>query len=71
MAGDDPEAKAVAIGLPEQFGFDGVDAGTLAESWQFERAKPAYCVPLDRDGLLRTLAAAERGVDVGEGSWRG
>jgi predicted dinucleotide-binding enzyme len=70
VAGDHPEAKAVAVGLLDQFGFDGVDAGTLAESWRFERAKPAYCVPLDRDGLLRALAAAERDVEVAEGSWR-
>ncbi len=70
VAGDDPSAKAVAAGLLDQFGFDCVDAGPLAESWRFERAKPAYCVPLDRDGLVRALAAAERDVEVVEGSWR-
>ncbi|CAH2603293.1 NADP oxidoreductase [Rhodovastum atsumiense] len=70
IAGDDPAAKAVAAGLLEQFGFDVVDAGTLAESWRFERAKPAYCMPLDREALLGALAAAERDKGVPEGSWR-
>ncbi len=70
IAGDDHSAKATAAGLLDQFGFDCVDGGTLAESWRFERAKPAYCVPLDRDGLVRALAAAERDVEVSEGSWR-
>ncbi|GJD63174.1 NADPH-dependent F420 reductase [Methylobacterium frigidaeris] len=70
LAGDDPAAKAVAAELIDQFGFDPVDAGSLAESWRFERAKPAYCVPLDRDGLLRALAAAERDGEVAHGSWR-
>jgi predicted dinucleotide-binding enzyme len=70
IAGDDPSAKAVAASLLDQFGFSCVDAGTLAESWRFERAKPAYCVPLDRDGLIRALAMAERDVELPEGSWR-
>ncbi|TGE02569.1 NADPH-dependent F420 reductase [Methylobacterium nonmethylotrophicum] len=70
LAGDDAAAKAAAAELVDQFGFDPVDAGSLAESWRFERAKPAYCVPLDRDGLRRALAAAERDREVAPGSWR-
>lgn len=70
LAGDDSAAKAVAAELIDQFGFDPVDAGSLAESWRFERGKPAYCVPLDRDGLHRALAAAERDREVAPGSWR-
>ncbi|UHC15363.1 NAD(P)-binding domain-containing protein [Methylobacterium currus] len=70
LAGDDPAAKAVAAELIDQFGFDPVDAGGLAESWRFERGKPAYCVPLDRDGLHRALAAAVRDGEVAHGSWR-
>ncbi|TNC05706.1 NADP oxidoreductase [Methylobacterium terricola] len=70
LAGDDVPAKAVAAELIDQFGFDPVDAGSLAESWRFERAKPAYCVPLDRAGLLQALAAAERDGEVAHGSWR-
>jgi predicted dinucleotide-binding enzyme len=71
IAGDDPAAKAVAAQLLDQFGFDAVDAGPLSEGWRFERARPAYCVPLDREGLLRTLAATGRNSWVPEGSWRG
>jgi predicted dinucleotide-binding enzyme len=71
VAGDDPVAKAVAVQLLDQFGFDGVDAGPLSESWRFERARPAYCVPLERESLLQALAATERDSWVPEGSWRG
>lgn len=70
IAGEDAAAKRVAAGLLDQFGFDVVDAGSLAESWRFERAKPAYCIPLDSAGLRRALAAAERDVELPEGSWR-
>jgi predicted dinucleotide-binding enzyme len=70
IAADDAAAKAAAARLHEDFGFDWVDAGPLTESWRFERAKPAYCQKLDRDGLIAALAAAERVVELPEGSWR-
>ena len=70
IAGDDGAAKKVAIDLLHDFGFDAVDAGTLAEGWRFERAKPAYCIPLDAAALTRALAAAERNVELSHGSWR-
>ena len=70
IAGDDPGAKRIVAGLQEQFGFDVVDAGTLADSWRFERAKPAYCTPMNAADLRLALAAAERHVEVVEGSWR-
>lgn len=70
LAGDDTEAKGIVSALVDEFGFDPVDAGTLAESWRFERAMPAYCVPLDTGGLLNALASARRGVEVEHGSWR-
>ena len=70
IAGDDAGAKAKVAALVEQLGFDCLDAGPLAESWRFERAKPAYCTPLDRDGLVEALAAAKRDVDQPDGSWR-
>jgi hypothetical protein len=37
------------IKLLDEIGFDAVDAGSLDESWRFERAKPAYCIPLDKE----------------------
>lgn len=64
VAADDPAAKAQVIRLLDELGFDAVDAGGLDESWRFERAKPAYCVPLDQAGLTAALAAAERRVEV-------
>lgn len=70
VAGDDAEAKRVAMALMDELGFDPVDAGGLDESWRFERAMPAYCRELDAAGLRRALAAAERGVEGAHGSWR-
>jgi len=64
VAADDPAAKAQVIALLDEIGFDAVDAGGLDESWRFERAKPAYCIPLDKEGLKAALAAAERQVEV-------
>ncbi len=68
IAGDDAAAKAVVIALLDGLGYDSVDAGALAEGWRFERARPAYCVPLGRDTLKAALADADR--KVAEGSWR-
>lgn len=68
IAGDDAGAKQVAAGLLGRLGYDVVDAGPLFEGWRFERARPAYCVPLDTAGLKRALENA--GTTVPEGSWR-
>ncbi len=70
IAGDDAQAKQVVTGLLDQFGYDTVDAGPLAEGWRFQRAKPAYCIRLDIEGLKHALAAAQRDVEVPHGSWR-
>ena len=64
VAADDSAAKAQVIRLLDELGFDAVDAGGLDESWRFERAKPAYCVPLDQAGLKAALAAAQRAVEL-------
>lgn len=60
IAGDDAEGKTTAAGWLEAFGFDVVDVGPLAEGWRFERDRPAYCVPLDRTALEKTLASTTR-----------
>jgi predicted dinucleotide-binding enzyme len=70
IAGDDDAAKAIVAALQADFGYDTVDAGLLADSWRFERAKPAYCIPLSRDGLIFALAAAKRDEELPDGSWR-
>ncbi|BCH29786.1 hypothetical protein MesoLjLc_17160 [Mesorhizobium sp. L-8-10] len=70
IAGDDPDARAIVAALMDEFGFDPVDVGKLAESWRFERGKPGYCVPLDKAAMVEALAAAKRGEAVPTGSWR-
>lgn len=70
VAADDVSAKAQVIKWLDELGFDAVDAGNLDDSWRFERAKPAYCIPLDKAGLAQALAAAQREVELPHGSWR-
>ena len=70
LAGDDAQAKRLASELVDQFGYDPVDAGSLADSWRFERAMPAYCKRLNVQQLIAALDAAQRGVEVPHGSWR-
>jgi 8-hydroxy-5-deazaflavin:NADPH oxidoreductase len=40
VAGDDPAAKSVVLELANQLGFDGLDAGPLAESWRQQPGTP-------------------------------
>jgi predicted dinucleotide-binding enzyme len=68
IAGDDAQAKNAVSALLDDLGFDVVDAGPLREGLRFERARPAYCVPLDKAGLEAALANAEQ--MVADGSWR-
>jgi predicted dinucleotide-binding enzyme len=49
------------MALVDDTGFDGVDAGTLAESWRQQPGTPAYCRDLDADGLRAALAQADAG----------
>ena len=48
VSGDDVAAKARAIALADAIGFDGLDAGPLAQSWRQQPGMPVYCthVPL-------------------------
>ena len=45
--------------LIDQLGFDGIDAGTLADSWRQQPGAPAYCMDLDRVALSAALDKAE------------
>lgn len=69
IAGDDAQAKQDTATLLDRIGYDFVDAGSLADSWRFERAKPAYCLPLNRAELRAALAAAERDQELPHNSW--
>jgi len=57
IAGDDAAAKKVVADLLDQFGFDVVDAGPLAEGRRFQKDTPVYCVPMDSRKLQEALAA--------------
>jgi 8-hydroxy-5-deazaflavin:NADPH oxidoreductase len=58
VAGDDRRAKDVVIRLLDDIGFDGVDAGTLDESWRQQPGTPVYGTDFDADGVRKGLAQA-------------
>jgi predicted dinucleotide-binding enzyme len=60
VAGDDRRAKAVVIDLIDALGFDGIDSGSLDESWRQQPGTPVYCTDLDVDGVRRGLSQADR-----------
>jgi 8-hydroxy-5-deazaflavin:NADPH oxidoreductase len=60
VAGADRLAKAQVIKLLDAIGFDGLDAGTLQESWRQQPGTPAYCTDLDAAALPEALASADR-----------
>ena len=60
IAGDDEEAKATVASLIDEFGFDTVDAGPLAEGWRIQRDTPGYGPRRTAEELRRDLAAAKR-----------
>jgi predicted dinucleotide-binding enzyme len=60
VAGDDRRAKDVVIRLVEELGFDGMDAGSLDESWRQQPGTPVYCTDLDAEGVRRALGEAKK-----------
>ena len=59
MAGDDQRAKEIILRLVDELGFDGVDAGSLDESWRQQPGTPVYGADLDAEGVMRALGAAK------------
>lgn len=59
VAGDEPAAKQVVLRLLGELGFDGIDAGSLAESWRQQPGTPAYCIDLDRTALQTALSTPD------------
>ena len=55
--------KAVSR-LIDQFGFDTVDAGPLAEGWRIQRDMPGYGPRRSAEELRHDLAAAKRYADM-------
>ena len=60
VAGDDPEARAAVAALVDEFGFDALDIGELAEGWRVERGTPAYLTRFNREELAAKVREAER-----------
>jgi predicted dinucleotide-binding enzyme len=60
VAGDDDAAKAVVADLIDEFGFDVVDAGPLAEGWRIQRDTPGYVARFTAEELRGKLAEAKR-----------
>ena len=64
IAGDDAGAKATVTALLDEFGFDTVDAGPLAEGWRIQRDTPGYGPRRNATELRKDLAAAKRYRDM-------
>ncbi|KAD3515488.1 NADP oxidoreductase [Arthrobacter yangruifuii] len=64
IAGDDAAAKEQVASLINEFGFDVIDAGPLAEGWRWQRDTPAYVTALDAKGMEQALAEAVRYADM-------
>lgn len=60
VAGDDARAKKVVLKLIDELGFDGVDAGTLEESWRQQPGTPVYTRNFDAAGVQRALGEAKK-----------
>lgn len=60
VAGDDEQAKNIAMKLVSDTGFDAVDAGPLRESWRQQPGTPAYCTELNASDLKAALQAADK-----------
>ncbi|TWI45650.1 hypothetical protein IQ22_04601 [Pseudomonas duriflava] len=60
ISGDRSRDREVAIALVNDTGFDGFDAGPLADSWRQQPGSPVYCTNLALHEIAPALAAAER-----------
>jgi 8-hydroxy-5-deazaflavin:NADPH oxidoreductase len=60
ISGDDPKAKEIVAQLLDRFGFDFVDAGSIAESWRHQPGSPAYCTNPTKEELQKWLRNVDR-----------
>lgn len=64
IAGDDSEAKRTVTDMLDEFGFDTVDVGPLAEGWRFQRDTPSYVQQGDGDSMREALGQAKRYAEM-------
>lgn len=60
VAGDNERGKSLVLGLIDELGFDGVDAGGLDDSWRQQPGTPVYAADFDAEGVRRALANASK-----------
>jgi 8-hydroxy-5-deazaflavin:NADPH oxidoreductase len=60
IAGDDAAAKQLVAGLVDEFGFDVVDLGGLAESWRVDPGQKGFVTRQTADELRDNAASAHR-----------
>jgi 8-hydroxy-5-deazaflavin:NADPH oxidoreductase len=60
LAGDDPSAKRLVTKLYDEFGFDALDIGGLAESWRLDPGQPAFVARQNLAQLKANVARAKR-----------
>ncbi|ROS72234.1 hypothetical protein EDF24_3494 [Curtobacterium sp. PhB130] len=64
VAGDAADAKRTVADLLDEFGFDAVDIGPLAEGWRIQRDTPGYVKPYAALDLELAVADAKRYRDM-------
>ncbi|WP_320202032.1 NADPH-dependent F420 reductase (plasmid) [Agrobacterium sp. rho-13.3] len=62
VAGDDARQKAVVIDLVKEIGFQGVDAGSIDDSWHQQPGAPVYLTDYDANGVRAALARADKAL---------
>jgi len=60
VSGDNDKDKAELISLINQLGFDGVDGGTLGESWKQQPGSAIYCTDHNKRELIRLFKITEK-----------
>lgn len=60
VAGDRQADKDLVLGIIDQLGFDGADAGGLDDSWRQQPGTPVYVADLNARGVRRALSEASR-----------
>jgi predicted dinucleotide-binding enzyme len=60
ISGDNLKAKEIVAQLLDQFGFDSVDVGTIAESWRQQPGSPIYCINPTKEELQKGLKNVDR-----------